>query len=40
MRGATVMVDVADWPVFTEAGEVAVIVKSAAAVKVKVAVAV
>jgi hypothetical protein len=36
----TVMVEVADWPTSTAAGEVAVIVKSWAAVKVNVAVAV
>ena len=34
-----VIVDVADIPVFTEAGELAVIAKSCAALKVKVAVA-
>ena len=39
-RGDTVMVDVAVWPAFTAAGEVAVMVKSIAALNVKIALAV
>ena len=37
--GATVMVDVADWPAFTAAGDVALMLKSAPWVKVKTALA-
>ena len=40
LRAVIVIVELADWPVFTAAGEVAAIVKSGGAPKVKLAVAV